>query len=125
MPGTFRPELNRDNDYGMDRAAQKAGLTMSGVHGVATQDCAVQESMGPVVDRTRENLVSTDNAIIMARHRLRRAILGLQSGQLPPGRDPSCHQVRSAAFVLSADETFHTARADAFIARAGTAHISI
>ncbi len=29
--------------------------------------------MGPIVDRTKENLVSTDNGIIMARHRLMRA----------------------------------------------------
>ncbi len=30
--------------------------------------------MGPIVDRTKENLVSTDNGIIMARHRLRKAV---------------------------------------------------
>jgi hypothetical protein len=69
-PGTFRPKLNKDNDYGMDRAGQKAGITFSGVHGVAQQDASVQESMGPISDRTRENLCTTDNAIIMARHRL-------------------------------------------------------
>ena len=33
VPGTFIPEANRDNDYLMDRAAQKAGATYSGVVG--------------------------------------------------------------------------------------------
>ena len=41
------------------------------------QDASLQESMGPIVDRTKENLVSTDNGIIMARHRLMRAAKAL------------------------------------------------
>ena len=61
----------------MDRAAQKAGKTYSGVEGFAMQDASLQESMGPIVDRTKENLVSTDNGIIMARHRLMRAAKAL------------------------------------------------
>ena len=70
IPGTFRPIINKDNDYLIDRAAQKRGETYCGVRGIAMQDASVQESMGPIQDRTKENLVSTDNAIIMARHRL-------------------------------------------------------
>ena len=38
------------------------------------QDAAIQESCGPVQDRSKENLVSTDNAVIMARARLRIAV---------------------------------------------------
>ena len=71
--GTFRPIINKDNDYLMDRAAQKRGETYCGVRGIAMQDASVQESMGPIQDRSKENLVSTDNAIIMARHRLLKA----------------------------------------------------
>ena len=66
VPGTWRPVQNRDNDYLMDRAAQKAGTRYSGIEGIAMQDASLQESMGPIQDRTRENLVSTDNGIIMA-----------------------------------------------------------
>ena len=73
----FRPLANKDNDYLMDREAQKAGKTYSGVEGIAMQDASLQESMGPIVDRTKENLVSTDNGIIMARHRLMRAAKAL------------------------------------------------
>ncbi len=51
----------------MDREAQKRGDSYSGIEGIAIQDGSLQESMGPIVDRTKENLVSTDNGIIMAR----------------------------------------------------------
>ncbi len=77
----------------MDRAAQKAGTTYSGVEGIAMQDASLQESMGPIVDRTKENLVSTDNGIIMARHRLMRAAKALvEKGTIPPGVDPAHQQ---------------------------------
>ena len=96
MPGTYRPLANKDNDYLMDRAAQKAGKTYSGVEGFAIQDSSLQESMGPVCDRTKENLVSTDNGIIMARHRMLRARKAFQDkGTLPPGVDPEHQKVRS------------------------------
>ena len=73
----------------MDRAAQKAGRTYSGVEGFAMQDQSLQESMGPIVDRTKETLVSTDSGIIMARQRLLRAVKALvESDITPPGVDP-------------------------------------
>ncbi|MDO9440022.1 MAG: aromatic ring-hydroxylating dioxygenase subunit alpha, partial [Beijerinckiaceae bacterium] len=125
VPGSFRPLINKDNDYMIDRAAQKAGRTFSGVESIAMQDASVQESMGPISDRTRENLVSTDNAIIMARFRLRKAAMDLQNGIDPPGTTPSCHAVRSAAFVLPADKPFQSERAEALVSREGVAHTSI
>ncbi len=46
-PGnTFRPLANKDNDYLMDRAAQKAGRTYSGIAGFAMQDAGIQEKHG-------------------------------------------------------------------------------
>ena len=125
IPGTSRPVINKDNDYMIDRAAQKAGLTYSGVKGIAMQDASVQESMGPIQDRTKENLVSTDNAIIMARHRLRKAALALQKGVAPPGLAPECHRVRSAAFVLPVDMPFDQAKRENLKVREGVPHTSI
>src|SRR5436853_5809866 len=85
-PGTYRTVTSKDNDYLIDRAAQRRGDTYSGVEGIAMQDASLQESMGPIVDRTKENLVSTDNGIIMARHRLIRAAKALaEKGVGPPG----------------------------------------
>ena len=47
-PGTFRPLANKDNDYLIDRHAQKEKRAYSGVFGIAMQDASLQESMGPV-----------------------------------------------------------------------------
>jgi len=126
VPGGYRPAANKDNDYLIDRAAQKAGITYSGVEGIAMQDASLQESMGPIVDRTKENLVSTDNGIIMARHRMLRAIKALmEQGTVPPGVDPAHHHVRSAAIVLPADQAFKDAAKEALSVRAGRAHASV
>ena len=126
VPGTFRPLANKDNDYLIDRDAQKAGRTFSGVEGIAMQDASLQESMGPIVDRTKENLVSTDTGIIMARHRLLRAAKALEEeGILPPGVDPAHQRVRSAAIVLPPEVPFTEGARDALIARPAVAPSSV
>jgi phenylpropionate dioxygenase-like ring-hydroxylating dioxygenase large terminal subunit len=126
IPGTFRPLINKDNDYMMDRELQRSGRSYSGVRTIAMQDASVQESMGPIADRAKENLVSTDNAIIMARHRLRRAALALQQkGEAPAGLTAESHRVRSATFVLPANVPFVDARADDLKVREGQMHTSI
>ncbi|MGE0628531.1 MAG: Rieske 2Fe-2S domain-containing protein [Hyphomicrobiaceae bacterium] len=126
VPGTFRPVINKDNDYMIDRQAQKEGRYFSGVAGIAMQDASLQESMGPIVDRTKENLVSTDNAIIMARLMLKRSALALQNkGQAPCGLDTANHRVRSASFVLPAGVPFANAKAEDLKVREGVAHTAI
>ena len=126
VPGTYRPRANKDNDYLMDRAAQKAGRSFSGVEGISMQDASLQESMGPIVDRSRENLVSTDNGIIMARNRLLAAVKALtEQGTVPPGVDPAHHHVRSAAVILPEAKAFLPAAAEALTARLGMPHASV
>jgi phthalate 4,5-dioxygenase oxygenase subunit len=125
-PGTFRPIANKDNDYLMDRAAQRAGTTYSGIAGFAIQDSSLQESMGPICDRTKENLVSTDNGIIMARHRLMRAAKALaDKGTIPPGVDPAHQRVRSASVVLPPDQAFKDAAKEALTSRPGVAQSTV
>ncbi len=126
VPGTFRPLANKDNDYLIDRAAQKRGETYSGVEGIAMQDASLQESMGPIVDRTKENLVSTDNGIIMARHRLMRACKAyVEQGITPPGVDPAHHRIRSAAIILAPDQSYKDAAKEALTARPGKAQATV
>jgi len=126
VPGTYRAFANKDNDYLMDRAAQKAGRTFSGVAGFAMQDASLQESMGPIVDRTKENLASTDNGIIMARHRLLRAVKALvEKGTTPPGVDPVHQKVRSAAVILPPDQPFTEGAREALIACPAVAPASV
>ena len=72
------------------------------------QDASLQESMGPIQDRTKENLCSTDNGIIMTRRRLLKAAEGVARGAAPPGLDPATHAVRSASILLPASRKLHT-----------------
>jgi phthalate 4,5-dioxygenase len=126
VPGTYRPEANRDNDYLMDREAQRRGEHFSGVRGIAIQDASLQESMGPIVDRTKERLVSADAGIIKARQKLRKAAVALRDeGSTPPGVDPAHHRVRSAAVVLPRAQAFIEASRDAVTVVPGSPQHSV
>jgi hypothetical protein len=89
------------------------------------QDASIQESMGAIQDRTRENLVSTDNAIIMARLRLRKAAAAVAKGQRAPGLEPDAQNVRSASFILPKDEAFNEKALDASKVRKGESHVAV
>jgi phthalate 4,5-dioxygenase oxygenase subunit len=106
VPGTFIPLANKRNDYLMDRTAQSAGIHYSGVEGIAMQDASLQESMGLIQDRTRENLCPTDRGIVMARRMLLQAAEASHAGQRVPGLDPAEQRVRSCAIELPRDQHF-------------------
>jgi hypothetical protein len=126
VPGTYRPLANKDNDYLIDREAQKRGEMFSGVKGIAIQDASLQESMGPIVDRTKERLVSTDAGIIKARLKLRRAAEALRDrGATPPGVEPEHHRIRSGAVVLPKQEDFIDACRDVLVVTPGVKHASV
>jgi nitrite reductase/ring-hydroxylating ferredoxin subunit len=105
-PATFRPLRNADNDYMIDREQQRKS-TMTGIQSFASQDQAVQESMGSLVDRTRERLGTSDTAIIAMRRLLLQEIRALHHGEEPFA---PCHGevywVRSASTVLKRDIEF-------------------
>jgi phthalate 4,5-dioxygenase len=126
IPGTYLPVQNRANDYLIDRNSQKAGTNYSGVEGIAMQDASLQESMGPIQDRTRENLVSTDNGIIMARHRLLRAAKALADhNTTPPGTDSAAQQIRSVAMLIPRHIPFMEQAAPAMQAAPGKPHQTV
>src|SRR5712692_9417961 len=100
VPGTFVPLANKSNDYLLDRATQKRGRSYSGVEGIAMQDASLQESMGPIQDRTREHLCMTDKGIVGTRSRLLRAAKAAREGKSVPGLDPVSQRVRSCAIEL-------------------------
>jgi phenylpropionate dioxygenase-like ring-hydroxylating dioxygenase large terminal subunit len=103
VPGTFVPAANRHNDYLIDRQAQKEKRSFCGVIGIGEQDAAVQESMGPVQDRTREHPVPTDNGIIMTRRKLLAAAQACERAGKLPGQDPHSQSVRAFSVVLPRD----------------------
>ena len=91
IPGTFKLKRNPSNDYLIDRQVQKT-RTYTGIDGVNTQDFAIQEGMGPVVDRSEEHLGSTDRAIVTLRRMLLEATTAVEEGRTPPGADPATHR---------------------------------
>ena len=99
IAGSFLPVANRRNDYLIDRAAQKARCTFSGVLGVGVQDAAIQESMGVIANRPAEHLMATDKGIVMTRRRLLDAANGLAGGETPPGLDRAAQRVRALSRV--------------------------
>ena len=123
----YVPLQNKSNDYLMDRDAQRSGLYYSGIKGIGMQDASLQESMGAVQDRSRENLVSTDNGIIMARQRLMKAAKALQAD--PdfdlPGLLPEHQKVRSVAVLLKRDLHYKEAAKEHFKAEPGKPHQTV
>jgi phthalate 4,5-dioxygenase oxygenase subunit len=98
--GSFRPKQNKNNDYLIDRVAQKEKRAFSGVFGFAAQDASLQESMGPIQDHDNEKLLPSDRAIVMARRMLYEATVGLQEGVEPPALDSEKQHVRAAGVLL-------------------------
>ena len=80
---TFRSKANRDNAYLIDRAVQKTE-TFTGIDGINVQDRAIQESMGPICDRSKEHLGPADKGIIQMRRLLREAINTVRAGAPQP-----------------------------------------
>lgn len=105
--GTFRTKANKDNDYLMDRKAQKEKRSYSGVFGFAVQDSSLQESMGPIQNHEAENLLPTDRAIVMARRSLTEAVQAHTEGQDPPALNADQQRARAAGVLLPRDEDVH------------------
>jgi hypothetical protein len=83
IDGTWRRVRNKDNDYLIDRARQRTE-NFTGLPGNRVEDAAMTESMGPIYDRTREHLGTTDSAIIFWRRYLLRLAADLERGIEPP-----------------------------------------
>jgi phthalate 4,5-dioxygenase oxygenase subunit len=101
--GRFRITQDPRNDFGIDRELQRSGRSFSGIPGGARpQDMAVTWSMGPIYDRSKEHLGTTDQLIIRTRRRLIAAAKAFRDhGVVPPGVDnPEVYRQRSGGVVL-------------------------
>jgi hypothetical protein len=98
----FRKVRNKDIRWGINRAAQK-NENFTGITGVNTQDHAVQESMGPIVNRSKEHLGPADRAVIVARQLLLRAVQAVDDGADPRGSDTSYYGVRAIERIIPHD----------------------
>jgi phthalate 4,5-dioxygenase oxygenase subunit len=76
---------DRANRWGQDRAAMTGGHWSGFTRSAIQEDAMVQVSMGPIVDRTKENLSSSDVAIAQTRRLILNSISAYQEGRIPPG----------------------------------------
>jgi hypothetical protein len=99
--GTFRLAQHKDNDYLIDREAQRT-KSFTGIAGIHQQDQAITESMGTIIDRTQEHLGSSDAMVIRTRRRAINAAKALRdTGEVPPGvDDPKVYRHRSGGVIL-------------------------
>ena len=101
----FRSIRNRDNNYMLDRDVQKHE-TFTGIRGINAQDRAIQESMGPIVDRTQEFLGPADIAIVAARKLLEQAIETVKDDGEPLGVAPTYYNIRAAQGIFPMGENW-------------------
>ena len=95
----------------IDRKVQKYE-TFTGIEGINTQDQAVQESMGAIVDRSTENLAASDMAIVVARRMLMDAANTVADGGDPPGLSDSYYRLRAIDCILPAEAVWQEALAE-------------
>ena len=126
VPWTFRPLANKDNDYLMNRGAQKSrrelqrrsrhrhpGLAPAGEHGPYRRP----HQGKPGFDRQRHH---------HGTHRLLRAAKELlEKGTIPPGVHIAHQRVRSASVILPPDSPYKDAAIEVLIVRKDTAPATV
>lgn len=117
IPGTSYLKKNLSNDYLIDREVQRT-QTFTGIVGINTQDFALQEGMGRIVDRSKEHLGTTDRAIITARQLLLEAVDAVERGESPRGADPAASRmVRAVDRLVPGDQPWQEALKSEMLAR--------
>ena len=94
IPGPdFIPQSGRHNDWGFNAQEQRTSTFLGmGEEDINVHDQWAVESMGPIQDRTREHLGTTDKVIMANRRMLLAAIDTVAAGGTPPGvADPALH----------------------------------
>ncbi len=117
LDANYVSRLNRSNDYGIDRQRQKT-QSMTGIEGINTQDFALQEGMGTIVDRSKEHLGTTDRAIITLRQILLESLDALDRGEDLRAIDPATYRnVRSIDRMVDNTLDWRLATKEDFVAR--------
>jgi hypothetical protein len=101
IPGTTTPVERLDNDYLVDRAEQKT-VSFTGIKGIRAQDAMVCETAGPIADRTREHLGTSDTAVVAMRRTLIEAADKFAASHRVPAAvaNPLLFHVRATQAVL-------------------------
>src|SRR5262249_49455709 len=85
---------DRSNRWGQDRESMNNGHWSGFTRSAIEEDSVVQTSMGPIVDRTKENLSSSDVAVAQTRRLILDTLAEYERGQLPPGSARSPESIK-------------------------------
>jgi len=104
IPGTAIMKENVSNDYLRDRDVQR-GENFTGIKSIVAQDAAMTEDQdGPIPDRSREYLVSSDRVTAGLRKKLLARVKALMAGTEPPEpSNPNAYAVRGVDVFLPRD----------------------
>lgn len=118
----YVPFRNKGNDFLIDRLDQKT-KSFTGIKGVSEQDAAIQVSQGPIADRTREHLNTSDLGIVQFRRFILDAARALDNeGLLPAAHSrPDLYRLRCGSHVCSEKIKFEQVMVDRFGDRLGLA----
>jgi phthalate 4,5-dioxygenase oxygenase subunit len=83
LDSDYRKVRTRENTWMQDRAGMAAG-SFTGLNGVNIEDMAMQESMGPIFDRSKEHLGASDVAVARLRRILLEGVRRFARGEAPP-----------------------------------------
>jgi phthalate 4,5-dioxygenase oxygenase subunit len=104
----YRKVQMRENNWLQDRERMQAG-SWTGISGVNMEDLAVEESMGPIFDRTKEHLGTSDVAVIRMRRLMIDSARALaERGETPVGlREPvDLRRLRAEEAMLPLGESW-------------------
>ena len=115
----YVPLRNKSNNYMIDRTLQQTG-NYTGIRGLSEQDSAVQDSQGPIFDRTQEHLGPTDMGIIRFRRYVMELAQQLQNGVEPRPRQAAAkYAVRAGASVTNKEKPLEEVMTERFGNRNG------
>jgi hypothetical protein len=110
----YVPLRHKGNDYLIDRKLQKT-KSYTGITGVSEQDAAVQDSQGPIADRTREHLGPTDLGILQFRKLVMDCARALARGEEPDAaRCAARYRVRAGACITHKSKDLAAVMAERF-----------
>jgi phthalate 4,5-dioxygenase len=117
--GTPTMKENIANEYLRDVDVQR-NENFSGIRSIVAQDAAMTEDQdGPVLDRSREYLVSSDRVITGLRKKLLARVKDLMRGIEPPETsDPNAYAVRGVDVFLPRDVSVEEGTKDLIAVRA-------
>ncbi len=91
---------NSGNVWHQDRSAMKDGHWSGLMRNFTYEDFIIEESMGPIADRTREYLGTCEQVIVRARRMLFDALHQHEDGKLPFGLDGAAQYGRVRALAI-------------------------